>query len=230
MLDSEFQRFCQIWCASMDILSRPRPDEVAMALIFKALKTFTVEQVAEALEYHLQNSRMPPTPSDICRFYAQDAQAKSQMAFQLVIDTVKKIGCYRSVTFRSPAVHYAIQTMGGWEAVGRWNDEDLPFRQKEFTALVEKYARGKGSWGAQAPRILIGATARSNRSLPEEKRALVDNRVWDAVNNLLSDSEGPVQSIAEKVEGARKELLEQHEGMRKELERYMKPEVKKGEQ
>ena len=87
----------------------------------------------------LEGSHFRPTPADVIAAIEGSAQDRSLRAWHAALDALHSIGTYHSVDLGDAAAHYAIDRMGGWQEFGQWNEEDRPFRERQFRELYEAY-------------------------------------------------------------------------------------------
>ena len=114
-----------------------------------ALKTFArrlskyppdlVESVGDQL---LDRCKFAPLLSDFISAIEGDPGEKSLRAWNTAFQTMQDQGPHRSIQFAEPAIHYAIEQMGGWTEFGNWDIEDRPFREKQFRELYNAYRPG----------------------------------------------------------------------------------------
>lgn len=57
------------------------------------------------------------------------------LAYQKLVETMKRIGHYETVIFEDGAIGKAVEAMGGWEAVNDIPLDEWKFRRKEFESL-----------------------------------------------------------------------------------------------
>jgi hypothetical protein len=98
------------------------------------------------------------------------------LAWGKVMDAMQSVGAYTDVVFDDPAIHAAIEDLGGWPKVCRGELKDLSYLQHRFTESHRAYT-GRGVF--EYPRVLIGDrspdAAYAKRGLPPPKPAVVGN-------------------------------------------------------
>lgn len=145
-------------------LSFYRQDVSAFALSvwWEACKGYSVEQVRKALTAHAmdpERGRFPPMPADVVKALHGTHTDRSLMAWGKVYEAMRSVGGYSSVDFGDAATHKAIADMGGWPALCRSLEADLPHLQRRFCDSHRTYSQR----GAEdAPAYLVGMSEQEN--------------------------------------------------------------------
>lgn len=141
-----------------DVLAFYKQDASTFALSvwWEACKSFDLEQVRRALTAHAMDpdrGQFPPKPADLVRQLRGTHGDRAQLAWGLVYEAMGRVGAYASVEFGDPAIHAAIVDGGGWTAMCRCEERDLPFVQKRFCDAYRVYSQ-RGA--PNAPQTLAG--------------------------------------------------------------------------
>lgn len=169
MQANDLERFIAAWGTAFEAVGSAKPTAEGMRYAFALLEDLPLDAVLRALVQHGRESVFAPKPADIRRLSQGSAEDRARMAFQAVLDAAATHGVYRSVRFRDPRIHYAIQHMGGWEIVGEWTLEVLPFREKDFQRHFGDAERMSVVFGAPGcPEYLPGYIERTNRAVNAE--------------------------------------------------------------
>lgn len=208
MQESDRIEFAAYMKVAADLYGRAELSREALKMFSLLLQPYTIEQVKKALQTHMAESPYMPKPSDIKARIEGTADDRAALAWQIVLNAVRRNGHYDSIRFPSPAYHYAIGNMDGWISLCKsLVDENLPFRRKDFMQffkLGEQYA----SWDAkpektQVPRYLAGATELNNRTRGLNHQPPVYDAVTGEAENLpeltATNSKNPL--IAELLSG-----------------------------
>jgi hypothetical protein len=130
---------------------------------WQAVSGFGLEQATKALSAHLMDpdrGQFMPKPADLVRQLQGTHADRSLVAWGKVLETIRRVGAYKTVVFDDPAIHAAITDMGGWPAVCCTEVDELPFLQKRFCELHRVFAqRGQGEY----PPALMGVFEAANR-------------------------------------------------------------------
>ncbi len=130
-------------------------------LYMAILDDYAVEDVVEAGKRIAKECSFFPAPAEFVKRIEGSPEEKSLVAFERAIKAVGTYGCYMSVDFQDPATHYAIASMGGWQAFCMRDAEKRSFTEREFRMLYGAY-RGYG-----APAYLAGGHELEGGSLEE---------------------------------------------------------------
>ncbi|CZF79676.1 DUF6475 domain-containing protein [Grimontia marina] len=102
---------------------------------WEALRHLELTTVTEALKRHMQNpdaGQYPPKPADIIRLVGGTSNDRALVAWAKVKKAISSVGAWNSVVFDDAIIHSVIDQMGGWSPLCQSNEEELPFKAKEF--------------------------------------------------------------------------------------------------
>ncbi len=141
-----------------DVMAFYRQDcsEFAISVWLQACQPYAMEQVRKAMTAHAtdpERGQFAPKPADIVKALQGTHTDAALLAWGLVYGAMSSVGSYRSVDFGNPAIHAAIQDLGGWPALCRQDVGQLQFLQKRFCDSFRTY-RARGAEGA--PEYLTG--------------------------------------------------------------------------
>ena len=140
MKKDDLKEFVTMLAVIADTYGQPRPSKEAVRLYFKVLSEYSLEDVSKAMMEHLKTSSFMPKPADIIRILEGTAEDRASEAWYHVLKAMQQYGHYESVQFDNPAIHYAIERMGGWQKLCQMTEEELPYRERDF---VKHYVRGE---------------------------------------------------------------------------------------
>ena len=106
-----------------------------MNIYWVTLSDFDFTDVRKAMERHVvnpDNGTFMPKPADILRYLEGNTVSKALQAWNKALCAVAKQGPYQTIVFDDALIHAVIQEMGGWVNFCKVNEEDLPFRCREF--------------------------------------------------------------------------------------------------
>ena len=132
MKGEDFEEFLRLMWEVSELYDKGKPTAGALKLYFVALAPLSLEEVAEALSYHVRISKFFPRPAEILAHSRGSVEDRARSAWRAVVSALGRIGSWSSVRFEDPAIHYALEQMGGWESLGNMETKDLPFREKDF--------------------------------------------------------------------------------------------------
>lgn len=145
MQNKDFKKFMALLALVADTYSQPRLSEDAVKLYFKVLSDYSLDEVSQAIMEHIKQSPYMPKPADVIRILDGTVEDRASEAWYHVLKAMQQYGHYESVQFDNPAIHYAIERMGGWQKLCQLTEEELPFRERDF---IKHYIRGErmASW------------------------------------------------------------------------------------
>lgn len=138
--------------------------EFALSVWWAACEPFSLEQVTKAFTLHAtdaERGRFPPMPADIVKHLDGTQTDRSLIAWGKVLEGIRRVGAYQSVAFDDPAIHSAIEDLGGWSMVCSGKIAELQHLQRRFCESHRAYS---GRQGGQHPAYLIGASEADNRA------------------------------------------------------------------
>lgn len=141
-----------------DALAFYRQDVSTFALNvwWAACERFDLEQVRSALTAHAmdpERGQFAPKPADLVRHLAGTATDRAMIAWGKVMGAISAVGAYTDVVFDDPAIHAAVEDLGGWVKVCRGEVSDLSYLQHRFTEAYRAYTN-RGAF--EYPRVLGG--------------------------------------------------------------------------
>lgn len=104
-------------------------------IYWETLKAFTWDDVNLAVTQHVQNTESGcymPKPADIMRYLTGSIETRALIAWSLVEESMRTIGCYESVTFDDLLINKIIRDMGGWVRLCQSKTAEMPFLAREF--------------------------------------------------------------------------------------------------
>ncbi|GHV57788.1 hypothetical protein FACS1894216_22370 [Synergistales bacterium] len=168
MRESDWRDFCSLIHLADDAAKNTKRDEKTVAFMFEVLMPYEFKGIRRAVIEYIREDKFAVAPSDIIRRIDGTPAEQSLAAWRLFLYTLERYGYYDSVRFPSPAYHFVIKCLGGWEQVyevyGSLPDQELQFRAKEWRTLFE-IGTGvrKLSWD-DVPGYLAGYFERQNSS------------------------------------------------------------------
>jgi len=158
-MQHDFEPFVAMMAVLADAYGQPRLSENATKLYFRVLSEYSLDEVSRAIVEHLKRSPFMPKPCDIIRNIEGTAEDRGREAWHAVLQAMRKHGAYASVRFDDPAIHFAIERMGGWQKLCLMPEDELPFRERDF---IGHYKRGERvGWGS-VPDRFVGIVEQQN--------------------------------------------------------------------
>jgi hypothetical protein len=155
MLDTDRKDFAEL-IAAVYAYHRTQVSPAVIAMYWNGCQRWTLEQVRHAIDVLTQDpeaGKWIPKIGDITRVLEGTSTQRAAIAWGRVHDAMARVGAYQDVDFGDPAIHAAIQDLGGWPKLCRADARELGFMQHRFGEAFRAYSeRGAPS----APRALMG--------------------------------------------------------------------------
>lgn len=130
--------------------------EFVLQVWCQACQPFTLEQVSKSMTAHVTDAERgvyAPKVADVVRVLAGTTTDRAALAWGKVLGAMSAVGAYSDVVFDDPAIHAAIEDLGGWVKVCRGEVAELSYLQHRFCQSHKAYT-GRGTFDFQ--RRLIG--------------------------------------------------------------------------
>lgn len=155
MQDREKKEFSDLLTDAMAFYKQD-VSKFAMSVWWEACKKYDLDQVRSALTRHAMDAERgvyPPKPADMVRMLEGTATDRAVMAWGKALEAAQRVGAYTDVVFDDPAIHAAIEDLGGWPKFCRGETKDLSFLQHRFCEFHRAYTN---SGQFDYPRVLSG--------------------------------------------------------------------------
>jgi Domain of unknown function (DUF6475) len=151
--------------------------EFVLTVWCNACQPFTLEQVSKALTAHVtdpEHGQFAPKIADMVRILAGTHTDRAAMAWGKTLEAMARVGAYTDVVFDDPAIHAAVEDLGGWSKLCRTETAELSYTQHRFCTSHKAYT-GRGTFDYQ--RRLSGDRSPDSdylkKGLPLPKPALI---------------------------------------------------------
>jgi hypothetical protein len=123
--------------------------------MFEELAMYDLENVRAAVAAHVRSEKFFPTLADIITLIEGCSEDRAALAWAAVVRAVERLGRSLSVRFPSPAYHYAIEQIGGWQKLcTTLTDEEIKWRGKDFERFFEIGER-VASWEHEPGKVRV---------------------------------------------------------------------------
>ena len=197
MRHDEQTDFRAVLSTALNVYER-RLDPAQAAMWFDALGDLSLDQVREGLRQHLRDpahGQFPPKPADILRAITVSQDSLAMRAWDSLVRAIRRGGHTHDVVLPDAVAHAVVRDFGGWLAVCRWTEEELPYRQRDFSARYLGYRgqapsdyppilMGFGTYDQRPPPMLCGPREECERVMQGALRLEQDRRV-DAIAAFL---------------------------------------------
>ena len=164
-------------------------DRVKNAL-FDNLMKYSLAEVTKALKAHCREEKFFPTLADIVHQIEGTIDERALLASSLIMKAKRKYKLRKAIRFPVPAIHFAIEKMGGWEKL-YWSIDDFNenFKSMEFQKLYrvgERYA----SWDFEPGKIKVCPYFPSEEEIYARKKGRTFKReIFDVeTDKLISEN------------------------------------------
>lgn len=147
---------------------------------WNACEFFDMQQVRVALQKHAsdpERGQFAPKVSDVVRALRGTSTDRAALAWGKVLEAMSAVGAYSDVVFDEPAIHAAIEDLGGWPKVCRADVAELSYVQHRFQLAHKAYTE---SGHFEYQRRLAGDRSPdydySSRGIPLPRPVLIGNR------------------------------------------------------
>lgn len=144
-----------------------------------ALQQFEFEQVSKAFSAHVvnpENGQFMPKPADIIKALQGTQTDRASLAWAKAYEAATSVGAYTDVVFDDPAIHCAIEDMGGWPKFCRTETKDLSYAMHRFCEQHKAYTgRGQFDYTARLRGDRSDDAEYGKKGLPLPKPKLIGN-------------------------------------------------------
>ncbi|MBQ7215774.1 MAG: hypothetical protein IJS39_07290 [Synergistaceae bacterium] len=146
MTSNDYQAFASFMrvVSKVTVLPNGKSVDEMIDAMFLMLADYSFEVVKEAVMRHCKANKFFPMLADVVCQIEHTPDERALMAWGLVLKARREYRIRVSIRFPHPAIHFALEQMGGWEHVyNTLTDENEDFKCKTFSEyykLGEKYA------------------------------------------------------------------------------------------
>ena len=157
MTENDRQAFYDILDAVNDLTIMPNGKDLERLkqVLFKELMQYPVSIIAEAVMAHCRSNKFFPMLADIITQIEGTPDERAIIAWSLVMKAQHNYKLRKSIRFPVPAIHFAIEKMGGWERL-YWSidDDNEKFKSAEFQKLY-KIGEKCASWNDEIGKVKV---------------------------------------------------------------------------
>ncbi len=141
MTETDRQPFAALLADVLGFYGQP-VTPFAMGVWWQACLPFDLDAVRLAMTRHAtdpDHGHFAPKPADVIRQLRGNSAEAAITAWSTVLDQVRSVGSYGSPKF-DDATRSAVQSLGGWGAICRAQETELPFLQKRFADAYQAHS------------------------------------------------------------------------------------------
>jgi hypothetical protein len=141
MKSTDREHFAALMAGVGELYGKPLSPQL-LAIYWEGLKDCDFDEVRVAVNLHVRNpdtGQFMPKIADIIKFLEGNTLTQAMRAWQKVQDAMRRVGTYASVVFDDPLIHAVLDDMGGWQLLGRVQDDEIQFKAREFEKRYQTY-------------------------------------------------------------------------------------------
>lgn len=130
--------------------------DALIGMYWRGCQRWSMEQVRRAVDqltYDAEAGKFPPKIGDLTRVLEGTHTDRAVLAWGKVLGAMSAVGAYSDVVFDDPAIHAAIEDLGGWVKICRGEMSELSYLEHRFCQAHKAYV-GRGVFEYQ--RRLVG--------------------------------------------------------------------------
>ncbi len=155
--------------------------DALIEMYWRGCQRWSIEELKKAIDqltHDAEAGKFPPKIGDITRVLEGTTTDRAALAWGKVLGAMSAVGAYSDVVFDDPAIHAAIEDLGGWVKMCRGQTAELSYLQHRFCQSHKAYV-GQGTFEYQ--RRLVGDRSPdadyTKRGLPLPRPAIVGDPV-----------------------------------------------------
>ncbi|MGB0895663.1 MAG: DUF6475 domain-containing protein [Parashewanella sp.] len=161
MKNNEMKAFVELLTGALEVYSQ-RTSKLVVNVWWNALEKYDFNVVQQAFSAHIVDpdvGQFAPKPANIIRNIDGSRETRAMLAWAKVQKAIGSVGGGSTVCFDDRFIHATIADMGGWSKLCAVDEDEMPFKAKEF----EKRYNSHSKHGVKEfPRKLIGHYEASN--------------------------------------------------------------------
>lgn len=140
---NEKKEFIKVLSMSAEVYDKKLSPEAIGLYVRIMEKNTEYGEAIYAIERHLSTGSKEgtffPKPADLMRLVGGDPNDRIEKAWHEVLESLARIGSYRSVSFRDKIVNAVVGDLGGWPVLGSKTEDEMKFVGNEFRRLYRSY-------------------------------------------------------------------------------------------
>jgi hypothetical protein len=124
MVAMEFLALCEVW-------NKQISDHLT-SIYMRALQSLPALDAAKSINKAIFSCKWFPKPAELLAFANGSLEEQAIKAWNILCETVSKVGKYDSVFFEDTRISQMIDFFGGWITICNWTKRDLEFKRDDF--------------------------------------------------------------------------------------------------
>ena len=188
MTENDRRAFYDILDAVNDLTIMPNGKDLERMkkILFANLLEYPLNVIASALNAHCRAEKFFPMLADIIKQIEGTPEERAALAWSLVMKAKRKYRLRKAIKFPSPAIHFAIEKMGGWEKV-YWSvdDSNENFKAAEFQRFF-KIGEKISSWNGENGKVKVCSYFPSEEEIYAlRKGKKIKREIFDVENDKI---------------------------------------------
>ena len=188
MTENDRRAFYDILDAVNDLTIMPNGKDLERMkkILFANLLDYPLNVIASALNAHCRAEKFFPMLADIIKQIEGTPEERAALAWSLVMKAKRKYRLRKAIKFPSPAIHFAIEKMGGWEKV-YWSvdDNNENFKAAEFQRFF-KIGEKISSWNGENGKVKVCSYFPSEEEIYAlRKGKKIKREIFDVENDKI---------------------------------------------
>jgi hypothetical protein len=143
--DARYERYLSAFLAAWQLHKNGEPKEILIEIYYKIFENTPIEEIEKAFGYAVNNLQWFPKPVELRSFIQHGPGDIEDIAYteaDKVVNAVKRVGYYDSVTFDDPVTMAVIaQGWGGWmKLCETLRDDEVKWFRKDFVRIYKAYS------------------------------------------------------------------------------------------
>ncbi len=155
MNTNELTAFSELLTGALEVYGQ-RTSKLVINIWWNALAKYDLNVVEQAFGAHIVDpdvGQFAPKPANIIRNIDGSRETRAMLAWAKVQKAIGSVGGGSSVCFDDRFIHATIGDMGGWSKLCTVEEDELPFKAREFEKRYNSYTKHGVT---EFPRKLIG--------------------------------------------------------------------------
>lgn len=179
-------------------------------MYWEALKDIPFEDFNRAANLIVRTGKFFPKPADFREQVMAGLPIQAALAYGKVQKAFIEGGVYATVVFDDPAIHAAIDNLGGWVKFCNLTDNELKWWRKDFEKVYQGVAPLVAAGKLEPPKALPGLYALdSHATSTAKKEVYIGNKQaaleWTGANKALEadnpEGKAKVAALTDKIGG-----------------------------
>jgi hypothetical protein len=161
MNNNDMTLFVELLTGALEVYGQ-KTSKLVINVWWNALERYDYETVQKAFSDHIVDpdvGQFAPKPANIIRNIDGSRETRAMVAWAKVHKAIRSVGGGSTVCFDDRFIHATIGDMGGWSKVCKVEEDEMPFKAREFEKRYNSYSKHGTN---EYPRKLMGTYEAQN--------------------------------------------------------------------